>query len=127
LRWGQREGAERFADRRRKEDEAPRLLSVAPKLRSLKFEIEERRAGSSLVETAHVRPIVVARAPALFFFPCQDSNCKDGGHDVTGPVSIGLRARKERFEGEDRCVGHAGSADCGRVLRYVAIATYEPI
>jgi hypothetical protein len=126
LRWSQREGAERFADRRRREDEAPRLLNVAQGLRSLRFQIEERRAGSSLIETAHARPIVVSRAPALFFFPCQDATCKDGGHDVTIPIIDALRARKEQFEGEDRCFGRSGSADCGRVLRYVATATYDP-
>jgi hypothetical protein len=124
VRWRQREGAEKFAERRRREDEAPRLISIAPKLDSLRFEIEERRAGSFLVETAHARPIVVTRAPALFFFPCQDSSCKDGGHDVTRAVCEALRAGRERFESEDRCSGQVGTADCGRVLRYVATATY---
>jgi hypothetical protein len=100
-------------------------VSIVPKLRSLRFEIEELRAGGS-IETAHVRPIVVSRAPALFFFPCHDSTCKDGGHDITAEICNALRAGRERFEGEDRCSGQTANADCGRILKYVATATYEP-
>jgi hypothetical protein len=124
VRWKQREGAERFAERRRRENEAPRLLSISPTLQSLRFELGERRAGGSLVETAHARPIVVSHAPALFFFPCHDSSCKDGGHDLTAVICAALRARKERFEGTDPCHGRTGTAECGRELHYVATATY---
>lgn len=126
VRWRQREAAERFAERRRRENEAPRLLTLVPKLESLRFAIEEHRAGSSLAEASHVRPIVLANAPALFFFPCQDSSCVDGGHDVTSPVCQALRSGKERFEGEDACRGQRGTAECARVMRYVATATYKP-
>jgi hypothetical protein len=125
LKWRQREAAERFAERRRREDEAPRLLEVVPKLETLRFKIEEYRAGGSLAETGHVRPIVVANAPALFVFPCQDSSCKDGGHDVTSEITMALRAGKQQFQGEDACRGQVGSADCSRVLRYSATATYK--
>jgi hypothetical protein len=124
LNWRNREGAERFAERRRRENEAPRLLSVAPKLESLRLVVEERRSGGALVETAHARPIVVSRAPALFFFPCQDPVCKDGGHDITAAICAALRAGKERFEGEDHCRGQTGTAECGRLMKYVATATY---
>jgi hypothetical protein len=124
LRWRRHEGAERFAERRRKENEAPRLLTIAPKVKSLRLEIEVRGAGGLLVETAHARPIVVSHAPALFVFPCQDSGCKEGGHDVTAAICDALRAGKEQFDGEDRCRGHTATAECGRVLRYVATATY---
>ena len=125
MKWRQREAAERFAERRRREDEAPRLLDVVPKLSSLRFKIEEYRAGGSLAETGHVRPIVVANAPALFVFPCQDSSCKDGGHDVTSEITTALRNGKEQFQGEDACRGQVGSAECSRVLRYSATATYK--
>ena len=125
MKWRQREAAERFAERRRREDDAPRLLDVIPKLNTLKFKIEEYRAGGSLAETSHVRPIVVANAPALFVFPCQDSSCKDGGHDVTAEISMALRSGKEHFAGEDPCRGQVGSAECSRVLRYSATATYK--
>ena len=125
MKWRQKEAAERFAERRRREDEAPRLLDIVPKLETLRLKIEESRAGAALTETSHVRPIVVANAPALFVFPCQDSSCKDGGHDLTSEISAALRARKERFEGEDACRGQVGSAECSRVLRYSATATYK--
>lgn len=125
MRWRQREAAERFAERRRRENEAGRLLTLVPRLESLRFEIEERRAGSAIVQSAHVRPIVVAGAPALFIFPCQDSSCRDGGHDLTSVVCRSLRNGMERFEGEDPCRGQTGSADCSRVLRFVATATYR--
>lgn len=125
MKWRQREAAERFAERRRREDEAPRLLDVVPKLDTLRFKIEEYRAGGSLAETGHVRPIVVANAPALFVFPCQDSSCKEGGHDVTSEITMALRSGKTQFEGEDPCRGQVGSAECSRVLRYSATATYK--
>jgi hypothetical protein len=125
LSWRQREGAERFAERRRRENDAPRLLSLVPKLESLRLVLEEHRAGGSRAEPAHARPIVVARAPALFFFPCQDSGCKEGGHDITAAVCSALRTGKERFAGEDRCRGQTGTAECGRLMKYVATATYS--
>jgi len=125
MKWRQREAAQRFAERRRREDEAPRLLAVAPTLSSLRFRIDEYRAGGSLAETGHVRPIVVANAPALFVFPCQDPSCKDGGHDLTSEITAALRAGKEQFRGEDPCRGQVGSADCSRILRYSATATYK--
>jgi hypothetical protein len=124
VRWRQREAAERFAERRRREDESPRLLALVPKLLTLKFRLEERRATSSITETAHVRPIVVSNAPALFVFPCQNSACEHGGHDVTAAICAFLRAGREHMEGEDACRGQTGNADCGRILRYIVTATY---
>jgi hypothetical protein len=123
--WRRREAGERFAERRRNENEAPRLLSVVPQLLTLRFEMVERRSAGSLNETSHVRPIVVSNAPALFFFPCQNPTCKDGGHDLTSLICGFLRAGKEHFEGEDPCRGESGSADCGRTLRFRADATYK--
>jgi hypothetical protein len=126
MNWHKREAAERFAERRRREDEAPRLLTVIPKLESLKFKIEEYRSGGSLPEAAHVRPIILARAPALFFFACQDSSCRDGGHDVTVEVTSSLRRGETEFRGEDACRGQTGAATCSRILRFTATATYKP-
>ena len=63
--WRRGEAAERFAERRRREEEAPRLATEIPALESLRLNVEERRApGGSMSEAAHVRRIVVERAPA---------------------------------------------------------------
>jgi hypothetical protein len=123
--WRRGDAAERYAERRRREEEAPRLLTAVPNLESLKLEIEERRAGGSLSEAAHVRRIVVERAPALFVLPCHDAACKGGGHDVTHEIMRSLREKQERFTGEHACGGSVGSAECHRVLIYVGIATYK--
>jgi hypothetical protein len=118
------EAAQRFADRRRREDEAPRLAAEVPRLTGLKLEIEERSGSSPVAEPTHVRRIVVEHAPALFALPCGDSRCKDGGHDITHAVMRQLRAGQTRFDGDDICQGSVGSTQCSRVLHYVATATY---
>ncbi|HEX3595602.1 MAG TPA: hypothetical protein VHU80_10880 [Polyangiaceae bacterium] len=124
--WRRGDAAERYAERRRREEEAPRLLAVAPGLESLRLEIEEHRAGGTLSEAAHVRRIVVDRAPALFVLPCHDAACKGGGHDITHDVLRSLRERSERFTGESPCNGQVGSSECRRVLVFVGVATYKP-
>ena len=58
--------------------------------------------------------------------PCSSAYCKDGGYDVTREVLFALTARKEQFEGEQTCSGTSSTGACGRVLRYVATATYRP-
>ncbi|HEX4341156.1 MAG TPA: hypothetical protein VH062_34845 [Polyangiaceae bacterium] len=123
--WRRGDAAERYAERRRREEEAPRLSTVAPTLESLKLEIEEHRAGGTLSEAAHVRRIVVERAPALFVLPCHDAACKGGGHDITHEVLRSLREKQVSFTGENPCNGSVGSAECRRVLKYTAIATYK--
>jgi hypothetical protein len=120
------EAAERSAERRRREDEAPRLTNLVPKLDSLKLEIEEHHAGVRLAESVHVKRVSVPHAPALFDLPCLDSFCKDGGHDMTDAILRSLQAGKTEFEGEDACRGHTGTAECRRVLRFTAHATYKP-
>jgi hypothetical protein len=119
------EAAQRFAERRRREDESPRLQAEIADLEALKLEVEERRAGISNPGASHVRRIVVARAPALFILPCHDSQCKEGGHDVTHSIMRALRARETRFEGDDTCSGSVGSSSCQCVLHYVATASYR--
>jgi hypothetical protein len=119
------EAAQRFAERRRREDEAPRLSAEVPRLRSLRLELDEHtRDGVVSTEPAHIRRVVVENAPALFYMPCGDARCKDGGHDITRNVMDALRAGDTRVEGEDACSGSQGSGQCGRILRYVGIATY---
>ena len=119
------EGAARFAERRRREDEAPRLNTEIPKLETLKLEVEARRSGSVVSEASHIRRIVVDNAPALFMLPCGDPSCRDGGHDITHPVMYALRAGQTTFDGEDTCHGQTGSATCSRILHYVGKATYR--
>jgi hypothetical protein len=118
------EAAERFAARRRREDEAPRLRSQVPNLVSLRLEVEERRSSAIAVESRHVRHIVDS-APALFMLPCGDPVCKEGGHDLTTQIMRGLLAGTVKFEVEDVCAGDVGTARCGRILKVTAIATYR--
>jgi hypothetical protein len=119
------EAAQRYADRKRQEDEAPRLATEIPALQALKLEIEERTSGSVVAAPTHIRHIIVERAPALFLIPCGDPRCREGGHDITHPLMRALRHGDKRFEGEDSCAGSLGSGQCGRILRYVALATYR--
>lgn len=121
-----KDAANRFAERRRREDEAPRLAAEVPKLESLRLDVEERRPGVVSAEVSHIRRVVVAHAPALFEVPCSDPSCQDGGHDLTRPIMRALRSGETKFEGEDVCLGSVGNASCERILRYVATATYRP-
>lgn len=123
--WRSREGAERAAERRRREDDAPRLADIVPELQSLSLRVEERRSGYSTGEASHIRRVVVENAPALFVMPCRDPACKEGGHDVTDSITRSLRARLTEFEGEDACPGIIGSAACQRVMHFVATASYS--
>ena len=119
------EAAQRFAERRQREDAAGRLHERVPSLESLKIEVEERRAGGTLPDASHIRRVVVDSAPALFILPCGDHSCKDGGHDVTYAILRSLEQGQTVFEGEDVCIGALGSAQCSRVLHYKGIATYR--
>ena len=121
-----REASERFAERRRKEDEAPRLREALPDLRTLRLEVEEQRGTSAVAETKHVRIVVVDRAPALFMLPCGDSECRDGGHDVTNEVLDRLRHGATDFVVEDRCFGNVRDVARGRIVRVNIKATYMP-
>lgn len=120
------EAARRVAERREREDNAPRLIAAIPNLESLCLEVQERSPGAVNAEASHIRRIVVPHAPALFAFPCHDSQCKGGGHDATASVMRGLLAREAHFEGESACSGTVGEGLCHRVLRFVATATYRP-
>jgi len=113
------------AERRQREDRAPRLLAEVPFVASLRLEIEERRQNAAVPETVHVRHVSVAHAPAMFELPCLDTTCSGGGHDVTVAILRSLRSRMAKFEGEHACNGTTRTAPCTRVLRYVATATYR--
>src|SRR6266542_3073071 len=107
--------AQRSEERRVRENEAPRLLARIPDLLSLSLTIEDR-SDSSVVQPRHVRHVVVAHAPALFFVVCSDPNCKDGGHDVTDSIMRALVRRERAFRGDDKCYGALGPSPCNRVL-----------
>lgn len=125
FRQRQSEAAARSAERRRREDAAPRLRDQVPHLATLQLDIQERRADTLIAESSHVRRIPVEHAPALFELPCHDAFCTEGGHDMTQLILNSLQAGETEFEGEDACSGHTGTAPCQRVLRYVATATYR--
>ena len=121
------DAARRYAERKKREDDAPRLSEVVPGLESLRLDVQQGTSTDPAAnpEGSHVRRIVVDNAPALFVITCHDKACKDGGHDVTTLVMQALRARKEHFEGQKPCMGQVGSGECRRVLRFVGTATYR--
>jgi len=114
----------RFADRRKREDEAPRLREQVPNLMSLQLDVED---NSGVLEgSKHTRRVVVDRAPALFLVQCCDPRCTDGEHDLTTSVMRALRAHETSFHGEDPCRGSVGPSPCARVVQFEAVATYRP-
>jgi hypothetical protein len=112
----------RFAERRQREDEAPRLSAAAPHLASLRLEIEEQGASA---QPKYIRRIVIETAPALFFLPCADARCVDGGHDVTASVMGALRCHTHSFDGASDCVGSVGPSACARTIHFNVFAEYR--
>jgi hypothetical protein len=119
-----REDAARSVERRRREDEAPRLLDQVPQLKTLRLEMEERRGDTRLEETKHIRIVMVDRASSVFLVPCGDTACKDGEHELTYGMLRELRGSSAEFSLEDDCRGSVGSASCSRTVRVLAKATY---
>ncbi len=113
----------RFAERRRREDDAPRLHDQVPNLISLRLDIEDRSGVADGSE--HIRRVVVDRAPALFLLPCGDPRCADGEHDLTTTVMRALRSQETSFHGTDSCMGSVGLSACSRVLQFEAVAAYR--
>ena len=119
------EAAKRYAERKQREDESPRLRDVVPTLATLELEIEESRAGGTAADAKYVRRIVVDGAPSLFLIPCGDRSCTDGGHDISAPVMRALGAHQTSFGGEDECRGSLREAPCTRLVKLSASATYR--
>ena len=119
------EAAQRFAERRRREDAAPRLRDAVPSLATLRLEIDERKGTTSAGDPKHVRLVVVDSAPALFSLPCGDRACREGGHEMTDAVLRALQAGAGRIELEDTCQGNVGTVSCGAVMHIVLTATYR--
>jgi hypothetical protein len=119
------EAKERLAERRRREDQAPRLKLEVPTLESLHFEVDEMRGGEIIGGSAHTRRIVVESAPALFVIACSDRTCREGGFDLTAEIMRSLRSGATHFDGELACQGDLSYVRCGRVLRYRATAKYR--
>lgn len=115
--------AERFLERRKREDEAPRLHDEVPGLVSLQLDIEDR---DGVIQGAkYTRRIVVNRAPALFLVPCGDPRCEGDGHDLTREVMTALRSQEMLFRGEDPCQGSVGPGACSHVVVFEGVATYR--
>jgi hypothetical protein len=111
----------RFAERRKRENDAPRLRDEVPGLVGLALTIEDR---SGLTSTTHVRRVVVDCAPALFLVACADPRCAEGEHDLTSSVMQALRKRQTSFEGTDECQGSVGPSNCARIVHFDGVATY---
>ena len=125
LRQRQLEAANRFRERREREDTAPRLQDRVDRLLTLSIEIDDHFGAIMMAKTRYVRHVVVDRAPALFQIPCSEPSCEDGGHDVTREVMQALLAGEPEFSGEDVCFGWRGDQRCDRVLHFVGHATYS--
>jgi hypothetical protein len=115
---------DRFAERRRQEDAAPRLRDMVPRLTACRIVLEETREDVTSASVAHTRRLVVERAPALLIIPCTDALCKDGGHDISANLLRGLRDGLLEIRGEDTCHGYVGGGSCGRLLKFTAFAEY---
>jgi hypothetical protein len=118
------DAALRFADRRQREQDAPRLHDRFPSLATLRLDIEEGR-GATNADPKHTRIIGVDTAPALFALTCGDHGCRDGGHDLTTSVLRNLSSGATRFDVEDMCYGSVGMGECGRTMRVRGTATYR--
>ena len=119
--------SERATERMQREDEASRLADEVPNLTSLRIAIAHQRSELGFGGTEHVKVVVVPRAPALFFIPCGDPHCKEGGHDITDSVMRALRSNRTEFEGRDSCHGSLGTAEsrCTSYITYRGTATYR--
>lgn len=115
--------AERALERRVREDSAPRLREAVPALDSLAIRFYEMHGEKPLAEATHIRRIVVDHAPAHFEVACADREC-EGVHDLTSDLLAALRTAEAQFDGKHSCDGGSAKRNCGRVLHWVAVATY---
>jgi hypothetical protein len=113
---------QRFTERRRREDEAPKLSAEVPTLSTLLIEVEER---SGVGHTKYLKRVLVDRAPAMFLVPCGDPRCTDGEHDMTSAVMRALHSRQTTFHADHRCNGSVGSSECPREIQLNGKAEYR--
>ena len=114
----------RAQERRKQQDEAPRLLDIVPNLISLVLRVEEARPDQPASGISHKRHIVVQRAPALFQIPCSDRRCNNGGHDVTKQVLSQLSRGENSFAGDHVCCGERRDGACDYQLHFIAEAAF---
>jgi hypothetical protein len=120
IRRGKRgEVPQNVADRRRREDDAPRLQVEVPRLARLSLSLGERGASGHDPASAHIRRVVVESTAALFVVPCSAPGCPSGAHDLTSTIMPELRHGSTRFEGETACDA------CGCVMSHVGNAEYR--
>ena len=117
--------AQRYADRKQREDEAPRLSEAVPELTSLRLNIVDQPSGGGS-QVKYTRKIVIEHAPALFLLPCGDPRCTESEHDVTHAIMHALAAHELEFTGDDPCSGTLGLGTCSRVLHFTGQAEYRP-
>jgi hypothetical protein len=110
-------------ERRRREDESPRLLAEVPNLMKLRLEISESH-GKGQIEVEYIRRVTLESAPSVFLMACGDPRCKRGNYDLTLQLLLWLRRGETRIEASARCDGDVGSARCDRLLQCVAVAEY---
>jgi hypothetical protein len=113
--------ARRSQERRKVEDDAPRLAAEIPALRTARIQVVEHVPTGS---NRYVKHVVVARAPALFILSCGDPSCQEGGYDITRTLMNAFRRQLASCEGTDTCCGMSGSAQCGRSITYQLSAEY---
>jgi hypothetical protein len=117
------EANQRTAERQERENSAPRLIREVPGIASLRLSMAEFRVDATEAFSRHTRHIVVARAPALFQFPCTE-DCTDGGYDFTHEIMKALRGGSTDFHGHAECRGTRFQTTCRNRLEYAAFATY---
>ena len=119
------EAAERYRERQQRENDAPRLADEVPGLDSLRLSIAFK-SGDGSAQPSHARVVVVQRAPALFWVPCANKDCKHGGYEITRPVLDALKAHKTTFTGSAHCSGETANGDrCNGELQYEGTATFR--
>jgi hypothetical protein len=109
-------------ERRRREDEAPRISKILPQLSTLSIHVDEH---STIASPRYVRRVVIDSASTLFIMPCSDPHCCDGGHDISSAVIEAVRSKRGSFSGTHICDGQIGSRDCGRKIWYSGEASYQ--
>jgi hypothetical protein len=111
------------AEKRQREQSAPRLQTTFPQLTGLMIEVEEH---SQIACVKYKKRIHVASAPVLFELRCNDERCEHGGYNLTHEICRALRAHETRSRGDLTCDGTTGKAYCGRRIHYELFADYRP-